>query len=48
MNKFLFLVSILFLVVMMFVDYKMGCSYSPIPHFTEEQMHEICIEEGIY
>lgn len=48
MNKILFLLSILFLVVMMFVDYKQGINYSPIPQFTDEQMQAICIEEGIY
>ena len=48
MNKFLFLLSMLFLLVMMFTDYKMGLNYSPIPQFTDEEMHAICIEEGIY
>ena len=48
MTRTLFLLSILFLFVMMFVDYKQGINYSPIPQFTEEQMHAICIEEGIY
>lgn len=47
MNKILFLLSILFVLVMMFVDYKQGFNCSPIPQFTEEQMQIICIEEGI-
>ena len=48
MARFLFLLSILFLLTMMFVDFKMGMNYSPIPQFTDEEMHRICIEEGIY
>ena len=48
MNKILFLLSMLFLVVMMFVDFKQGINYYPIPQFTDEQMQAICIEEGIY
>lgn len=48
MNKILFLLSMLFLVVMMFVDFKQGINYCPIPQFTDEQMQAICIEEGIY
>ena len=46
MNKILFLLSMLFLVVMMFVDFKMGINCCPIPQFTDEQMQAICIEEG--
>lgn len=48
MNKILFLLSILFVLVMMFVDYKQGFNCSPFPQFTDEQMQAICIEEGIY
>ena len=48
MARFLFLLSILFVLVMMFVDYKQGFNCSPIPQFTDEQMQAICIEEGIY
>ena len=48
MNRVLFLLTILFLAVMMFVDYKQGINYSPFPQLTEEQMYAICIEEGIY
>lgn len=48
MNKILFLLSILFVLVMMFVDYKQGFNCCPIPQFTDEQMQAICIEEGIY
>lgn len=47
MKRFLFLLSILFLLTMMFVDFKMGMNYSPFPQFTEEQLQIICIEEGI-
>lgn len=45
MTRILFLLSILFLFVMMFTDYKMGINYSPIPQFTEIKF--ICIEEGL-
>ena len=48
MNKILFLLSMLFLGLMMFVDFKQGINYCPIPQFTDEQMQAICIEEGIY
>lgn len=48
MNKILFLLSILFVLVMMFVDYKQGFNFSPIPQFTEQELEFICNEEGIY
>lgn len=48
MKRILFLLSILFLLTMMIIDFKEGLNFSPIPQFTDEQMHAICIEEGIY
>lgn len=48
MNKILFLLSILFVLAMMFVDYKQGFNCSPFPQFTEQELEFICIEEGIY
>lgn len=47
MNKILFLLSILFVLVMMFMDYKQGINYSPIPQFTEQELQFICNEEGL-
>ena len=47
MNKILFLLSILFLMIMIFIDYKQGINYNSIPQFTEKQMQIICREEGL-
>ena len=45
--RFLIVFILLFLALMIFTDHKPGISYSSNPQFTDEQMHAICIEEGI-
>lgn len=46
MTKFLIILSVLFIGLMMWNDYKgMQC---PFPQFTAEEMKQICLEEGIY
>ena len=45
--RFLIVFTLLFLVLMMFMDYKQGINYSPIPQFTEQELQFICNEEGL-
>lgn len=45
--KFWLCFSLFLLAFLAYIDYKDFNNYSIIPQFSEEQMRQICIEEGI-